>query len=201
MTAENVRKKVTFQQVEKALRKRNLGALCTISEKGRSHLTLVMYAVSPPNLPLKIYVCTGTITLKARDILAKPNISFLVPLTRRFPLNGIPPPYIQFYGTAKILKDTDEAAIHAFHLSSSRIVRGGPKMVYDIVARTGGEVCFICITPDPLIHTYGLGFSLLEFMKHIEQTSAKVKVPSVSTIKSNDKLPMIPSKATNFRGD
>jgi len=65
---------------------------------------------------------TQTGTKKIRNIAANPNVSFVVPLSRRF-LTSIPPSCIQFQETGEILEAKDKAAIQAF--TTSYVLRMG----------------------------------------------------------------------------
>ena len=51
--------------------------------------------------------------LKARNIAENPNVSLVVPLTRRF-LWFLPPPTIQLHGQAQIVDWTDEEGTDVF---------------------------------------------------------------------------------------
>lgn len=167
--------RVTFEQVERELRKRNFGILGTVSKKGRSQSVGVVYAVSPANMPFEIYVMSQTKTTKAQNIVANPNVSFVVPLTRRV-LSFVPPACIQFQATARILEASDEVGMRAF--KASYLLR----MMLDEASRADiaalGEVCFIRIEPDDVINTYGVGFSAWQFREHVTNAASKVHVPA-----------------------
>jgi hypothetical protein len=60
-----------------------------------------------------IYVMTRKHLLKARNIAENPNVSLVVPLTRRF-LWFLPPPTIQLHGQAEIVDWTDEEGTDVF---------------------------------------------------------------------------------------
>jgi nitroimidazol reductase NimA-like FMN-containing flavoprotein (pyridoxamine 5'-phosphate oxidase superfamily) len=166
--------KVSFEQVERELRGRNFGILSTVSRKGRAQSAGVHYGVSPPNAPSAIYVMTQSKTVKAQNITANPNVSFIVPLSRRV-LSFVPPACIQCQGTARILEATDEVAIQAFKaFYLSRMMLNEASRV-DTAAL--GEVCFVRIEPDPVINTYGLGFSVWQLREHMANAASKVHVP------------------------
>jgi len=167
--------KTAFEQIERELRKKNFGILGTVSTDGRSHSTGVMYAVSSQDEPLKIYVVTRTRNKKVRNIAKNPNVSFVVPLSRRL-LSFVPPSCIQFQGTARIVDATDKAAIRAFE--SSYVLRMILRLESDIVTQHDDQACFIKISPDPTVFTYGLGISPLELGRRAAHAAAKVQIPS-----------------------
>jgi len=166
--------RVTFDMVLKELKRRNFGVLSTVTKDGRSHSAGVFYSVSPSARPLEIYVMTRTKLKKARNIMADPNVSFVVPLRRRL-LTFVPPPCIQFQGQAEIGDWKDEVGVQAFRTSfMGRMILN----MYDDMYRRGDtSMCFLRITPDPVIFTYGFGVSLWEMKRHMEVASAKVEVP------------------------
>ena len=166
--------KVSFKQVEKELRGRSFAILGTISRDYRPHSTGVVYSVSARTDPLAFYVTTRTNNKKVRNIRANPNVSLVVPLSRRL-LSFIPPYCIQFQGTASILEASNEEAIHVFE--SSRILRMILKTEFAIVAKAGGDPCFIRISPDPTIFTYGLGTPVWRLSSSAGAAMSKVTIP------------------------
>lgn len=103
-----------------------------------------------------------------------PNVSFVVPLKRRF-LSFVPPPCIEFEGQAEILDWKNEIGVTAFKTSfmGRTIVNA-----YDAMYRQGDTtVCFLKITPDSTIFTYGVGVSVFEMRRHMEIGFAKVEIP------------------------
>jgi len=166
--------KVTFEEVERELRRRNFGILATVSKEGRVYSTGVLYAVSPAKDPFQLYVITRSRNRKVRNIKENLNVSFVVPLPRRV-LTFVPPACIQFQGTAEIVDAKDQAAVRAYR--SSYFLRMILRVEDDIVRRQGGEACFIRIRPDPVVFTYLLGLPLWEFRKRAAYAGAKVKIP------------------------
>ena len=90
---------VSFDDVERALRRHTFGTLSTLTEQGTPHATGVVYAVSAPDEPLILYVTTRTSTRKVRNIRSHPEVAFVIPVPRRF-VPAFPPRAIQFQGTA-----------------------------------------------------------------------------------------------------
>lgn len=165
--------RVDFREIEHELRRRTFGILSTTSRTGRPHSTGVLYGVSSLGMPLRIYVMTQRKTKKVRNISSNPNVSFVVPLSRRL-VSLVPPNCIQFQGTADVVDGGDRAATNAF--TTSYILSMMLQVSSRIDARLG-EVCFIRVTPDPVIFTYGLGLSFWQLRKHIEHAGSRVEVP------------------------
>jgi hypothetical protein len=160
--------------VLRALRRRKFGMLSTLSEHERPHATAVVYAVSPPAESLALYVTTRTTNRKARNVQARADVAFVIPVSR-FYAPGFPPAAIQFQGTASVVPRTDEAALRAFRSSwfSRRILATEQRIVAQ-----GGELCFIRIRPDPMIFTYGIGMSPLRTARHPREAIGRVAIPA-----------------------
>lgn len=165
---------VTFDMVLKELTKRHFGVLSTVTKDGHSHSAGVFYSVSHSAPPLEIFVMTRTKLKKARNIMNNPNVSFVVPLKRRL-LTFVPPPCIEFQGKAEIIDWKDETGAASFKKSfmGRTIVNS-----YDEMYRQGDHtICFLRITPDPMIFTYGFGVSIWEMRRHMEVGFARVEIP------------------------
>lgn len=171
--------RVTFELVLRHLRARNFAILSTADEDGRPHSAGVNYGLSRAGRDFAIYVMTRTHLQKARNIARKPNVSLVVPLTRRF-LWFIPPPTIQLRGRAQILDWTDEEGTEVFRsfwmgrqiLSAYRESHGHGET----------RICFLKITPDPVIHTYMIGYSVWELRRRMESGAAKVAIPPAARL-------------------
>lgn len=166
--------RVTFDMVLKELKKRNFGVLGTVTKDGRSHSVGVHYCVSPLGRSFQIYVMTRTKLKKTRNIMVNPNVSFVVPLRKRL-LTFVPPPSIQFQGKAEIIDWKDEAGVQAFKTTfMGRMILD---MYDEMYSRGDHSICFLRITPDPIIFTYGVGVSLWEMKRNMKIGFAKVEVP------------------------
>ena len=157
-------------------RGRSFGILSTVGADGRSHSVGVEYGVFTGRGALEIYVMTRRQLRKARDITASPNVSFVVPLTRRL-LWFLPPPCIQFEATAEILERDDERGVATFgaFFMGRRILR-----MYDDLERRGEtRTCFLRITPRSTISTYMVGHTLWELSRRMEVGMEKVEVPAI----------------------
>jgi len=160
--------------VIRELRKRTFGVLSTVGPDGRSHSVGIEYGVFTGAGAFEIYVMTRRQLKKARDIVGNPNVSFVVPLTRRL-LWFLPPPCIQFEATAEILDRTDPRGIQTFRtfFMGRRILT-----MYEELERRGEtRTCFLRITPGPVLSTYMVGHSLLELSRRMEVGMEKVEVP------------------------
>ena len=76
--------------------------LSTVSKEGRPHSVGVVYGISRQRKCFEMYVMTRRHLKKARNLAANPDVSFVVPLTRRL-IGFIPPPCVQFQGKATIV--------------------------------------------------------------------------------------------------
>lgn len=156
------------------LRKRDFAVLSTVSKESRLHSAGVNYGVSRPGRDFVIYVMTRTHLQKARNIAQNANVSLVVPVTRRL-LWFVPPPTIQLTGQARIVDWTDEEGTDVFRRfwMGRRILEA-----YQESHRRGEtRICFLKITPDPMVYTYMIGYSIWQLRKRMESGAAKVVIP------------------------
>jgi hypothetical protein len=85
----------TVEVILSELRRHSFGVISTVTGGGRSHSTGVMYAMVARGHGLTLYVMSDTRAKKVKNIASNPNISFVVPLQRRF-ITFAPPGCIQF---------------------------------------------------------------------------------------------------------
>jgi hypothetical protein len=166
--------RVTFDLVLRHLRGRNFAVLSTVSPENTPHSAGVNYGVSQPGRDLVIYVMTRTHLRKARHIARNPSVALLVPLTRRL-LWFLPPPVIQLRGRAELLTWTDAEGTEAFRRfwMGRRILKA-----YQQSHRRGEtRICFVKITPDPVVHTYMVGYTIWQLRKRMESGAATVPIP------------------------
>jgi general stress protein 26 len=156
------------------LRTRDFAVLSTSNKGGRPHSAGVNYGVSEPGRDLVIYVMTRRHLQKARNIAQNPQVSLVVTLTRRL-LWFLPPPTIQLHGRAEIRDWTDPEGRQIFR----RIWIGRRILAAYQESYRRGEtrICFLRITPDPVIHTYMVGSSLWELRRRMESGAARVVIP------------------------
>jgi hypothetical protein len=164
-------RQVTFELVLSHLRKHHFAVLSTSDADGKPHAAGVNYGVSGQGGDFAIYVMTRKHLLKARNIVQNPDVSLVVPLTRRL-LWFLPPPTIQLHGCAEILAWTDEEGTEVFRgfWMGRRILKG----YNDFHRRGETRICFLKITPDPVIHTYMVGASIWQVRRRMESAAAKV---------------------------
>jgi general stress protein 26 len=165
---------MTFDLVLGLLRRRDFAVLSTVGQEGRPHSVGVNYGVSRPGRDLVIYVMTRRHLQKARNIAQNPNVSLVVPLTRRL-LGFLPPPTVRLHGGAEIVDWTDEAGTDVFKRFwvGRRILEA-----YQESHRRGEtRTCFLKITPDPVVYTYMVGCSIWQIRKRMESGAAQVLIP------------------------
>jgi uncharacterized protein YhbP (UPF0306 family) len=165
---------VSFDDVERALRRQTFGTLSTLTEQGTPHATGVVYTVSAPDEPLILYVTTRTTTRKVRNIRVHADVAFVIPVPRRF-VPAFPPRAIQFLGTATVVVADDEGANRAFESSwfLRRILAAERRIVVQ-----GGDLCFIRIRPERMLFTYGMGMSLLRNVRGPRAAIGRVAIPA-----------------------
>ena len=170
---EDVR--VTAAVVLAELGRRNFAVLSTIDGEGRPDSAGVNYGLSVTESGPAIYIMTRRHLRKARNIASNPNVALVVPLMRRF-LWFLPPATIQLHGRAELLDWSDEAGTAVFR----RFWIG--RRILDAYAATrrrgDARVCFLRITPDPVVRTYMVGFGARELRNHMESGAAKVVIGS-----------------------
>jgi hypothetical protein len=131
----------------------------------------VSYGVTGPDRDLAIYVMTRRHLRKARNIARDPRVAMVVPLTRRL-LWALPPATIQLHGRAEILEWTDPSGVEVFGTfwMGRRILEG-----YREFNRRGEtRICFLKITPDPVVRTYMLGSTLRQISTRMETGARRV---------------------------
>ncbi len=168
---------VTFEFVLKKLRTHHFAVLSTNDERGMPHSAGVNYGITRQGSDLVIYVMTRRHLRKARNIAQNPNVSLVVPLTHRI-LWFLPPPTIQLHGHAEILDWSDHQGTQVFtrFWIGRRILKG----YQDFQRRGETRICFLKITPDPVIRTYMVGASILQIRRRMESGVAKVINPQQS---------------------
>lgn len=166
--------RVTFELVLSQLRKRDFAVLSTADAEGNPHEAGVSYGVSRPGRDFALYVMTRRHLKKARNIAQNPHVSLVIPITRRL-LWFLPPPTVQLHGHAEILDQSDEEGTEVFrHFWMGRRILEG----YSEAQRRGEtRICFLKITPEPVISTYMVGYSVWEVRQRMEAGAAMVVVP------------------------
>lgn len=153
----------TWDDVVRRIARRSYCVLGTSSPAHRPHSAGVLYAEADGAL----YVSIERDSRKGRNIAANPHVSINVPI-RRLPVG--PPATAMYASTAELLAIDDP---HILELA-----RGGR-----ITAVTShGELehpagAFVRIAPPQVVHTYGLGLSLLTFVRNPLRAAGRVERP------------------------
>lgn len=133
--------------VERALAKRSVAVLSTVSAAGRPHAATVVYA----RVDGALYVSTDRASRKARNVAANPHVHVCVHV-RRLPF-GPPPSSIQFATTAALLAPDDPALAPLLRSGALKAITSHGEL--DL---PGG--CILRLAPPRTYLTYGLGLSL-----------------------------------------
>jgi general stress protein 26 len=160
-----------LNEVLRHLCAQHFAVLSTVDAYGRPSSAGVNYGVSGPDQELALYVMTRRHLRKARNIAQNPQVSLVVPVRRKL-LGFLPPPTIQLRGRAEILAATDEVGTAVFERFwlGRRILKS-----YRAMKRRGEtRICFLKITPDPLVRSYMVGSNILSLMTHMEAGAGKV---------------------------
>jgi hypothetical protein len=138
--------------VRRVVAKRSFATLATASSTGRSHAAGVLYGTVGDD----VWVSTLRSSRKARNVAANPHVAITIPI-RRIPLG--PPSSVMFQGRAEIvaLDDPDLRRLVAAGQLGSITGHGELEL-------PGG--CFVRITPNGRLHTYGLGMSLWSLLRN-----------------------------------
>ena len=166
--------RVTLELVLNQLRRCHFAVLSTVDKEGVSHSAGVNYGVSKPGDELAIYVMTRRHLRKARNIAQNPIVSLVIPVPRPL-LWFVPPATIQLHGRGDILEETNKGGIDVFsHFWMGRRILNA----YERSRKRGeARICFLKIAPDPIIHTYMVGYNIWEIRKRMESGAGKVVIP------------------------
>jgi general stress protein 26 len=165
-------KRFTFENVEKAVRKKTFGVLTTIDSKGRPHSTGIIYAVGSPDSPFALYILVEVNYAKVRNIKRNSNVSLVVTFPHYW-VRFAPASYVMFRGTAEILPSSNSDGRWA--MSQTRIGRMNLRTETKLI---GTELVYIKITPEPTVFCYGLGFGIMEIRGDHENAAYKVTIPA-----------------------
>ena len=154
-------REVSFDKIEKKLRKKKFGFIGTVTPEGRAHVAGVVYAVSPPGEEFYLYIMTGATVKKTKNIRNNPEVTFAIPFPHHI-IRFAPDFCIQFQGRAEILPFNDKGAQEAMkrNMLMKRMLKNTPPDTK--------EEIIIRIKPDKKIHGFGLGIPLFKLLKNIE---------------------------------
>ena len=159
-----------FAFIEAQLRKKTFGVLSTLGLRGSLQTTGILYAVSPPGAPFRLYLLTETSYLKARNIARNPEVSFLVPYPHHF-LPFVPASCISFSATAEIAPLDDAEGRAAF--DTNRILR-----MNLAEANSFEDGVFLRIRPKRSMHCYGIGVGLMTIARNPAEAGYSVEIPA-----------------------
>lgn len=150
-------------RVVKALAARSFCTLATTSPAQRSHVAGVLYEAVDTTL----YVSTMRASRKARNVAANPHVAVCVPV-RRLPVG--PPSSLQFQATATVLAVDDPEITGLVAAGRLGSITGHGEL--DLA-----DGCFLRITPDRRIATYGLGLPLRRLIRDPLNAGGSVALP------------------------
>ena len=151
------------------LRAHNFAVLSSVDDEGRPRSAGVSYGVSAPGDDLAIYVMTRRHLQKTRNIARDPHVALVVPLRRRL-LGFLPPATIQLSGLAEILDQNDAMGTAVFRdfWMGRRILTA----YADSRRRGETRICFLKITPDPVVRSYVVGYTAWDLRSAMESMAA-----------------------------
>ena len=138
-------------EILQTIRKRSFATLATTSPAHRPHNAGILYGAVDDVL----YVSTKRTSRKARNIVANPHVAVVIPV-RRLPIG--PPSSIQFQGTATVLDLDDPEILQLVAAGQLKSITGHGELEIE-------DGCFLRITPNGRLFTYGLGMSLYTMIK------------------------------------
>ena len=160
---------LSFDNIERLIRRKTFGILSTVSTKGFSQSTGVLYGVSQSD-EFCLYIYTYGSYRKTQNIKNNPKVSFVIPFPHHF-FRFVPANTIAFQATAEIIPIDNLDANHAFR--THRVL----KMMIDDSEPDSGTL-FLKLRPGKRLHVYGLGNSILELRKSHETGNYDVEIPS-----------------------
>ena len=134
--------------VRKQFQKNMWLVLATVNDRQQPQSSLVMYQSDGRDL----YIQTGKITVKAKNIMKNNKVSVTIPIYKNLFHKFIPAPpaEIHFKGLAEILPFEDEYARQVWR----------KYLKHELPEELQKESIWIKITPSRKINTYGLGIML-----------------------------------------
>lgn len=163
-------KQITFDYLEKQLRKKSFGLLGTVSPRGWSQTSGVSYAVAPPGSPFYIWVITGKTSKKYENVQSNPCVSFVVPYPHHV-FRFIPAGVIQLQGKADMLPFDNQDGYNAFN--QTRILR----MNLKLAEKADAEPVFIRIKPNKQLSCQLIGKNIIELARNPEHGLIQVPIP------------------------
>ncbi len=140
----------------KELKKNIWLVLATVNEKQQPQSSVMMYQSDGKD----IYLQTGKITVKAKNIVKNNKVSVTIPIRKNFihKLVPAPPAEIHFKATAEILPFEDEYARNVWKKYQK----------HELPEELQKESIWIKVTPGKRINLYGIGVKLWDMQNPIK---------------------------------
>ena len=138
-------------KIHRAIEKRSFATLATTSSIGQPHVAGVLYELAGTDLWLN----TMASSRKAQNMMANERVAVTI-VVRRIPFG--PPSTIQFQGRATVFDQNSPEVLDLVDAGSLKTITGHGEL------ELAGS-CFVRITPNRRLHTYGLGLSLVKLIR------------------------------------
>jgi hypothetical protein len=138
--------KPTRELVIAALVKRSFCTLASVSDAGRPHVAGVLYEA----VGTALWINTVDASRKARNVASNPHVAVCVPV-RRAPVG--PPSVIQFQARGEVLAPDHPEVVKL-------LAKGELESITSHGELEVAGSCFLRITPNRRVNTYGLGLPL-----------------------------------------
>jgi hypothetical protein len=148
--------------IRRAIERRSVATLATVSSSGRPHAATVLYQFVDDVL----YVSTVRDSRKARNV-AERGVAAVAIAVRRLPIG--PPASIQFQSTATVLANDDPEIVGLAAANRLDRITAHGEMHLD-----GG--CFLRLPLPARIVTYALGMSLWRVLRHPLDAAGEVEL-------------------------
>lgn len=148
--------------VLKGMGKRSFCTIATVSPANRPHAAGVVYVMVDRTL----IVNTERTSRKARNIAANPQVGVVIPVPR-VPIG--PPSTVQFQATAEILPNDHPYVVD--------LLEGGIlKSITSHGELENPDSCFLRITPNGKLNTFGIGMSIRKLAGDPLSTGGSVQI-------------------------
>jgi len=146
--------------IRRAMERRSIATLATVSERGRPHAATVLYQLVDDAL----FISTHRGSRKARNV-AETGAAAVNIAVRRLPVG--PPSSIQFQASAAVLANDDPEVVGL--AAAGRLDKVTSHGELDL---EGG--CFLRIALPARLHTYALGMSLWQVLRNPLEVAGEV---------------------------
>jgi general stress protein 26 len=148
--------------VRRAIARHSFCTLATVSAAGDPHVVGVVYVAVDGVL----YLSTLDTTRKARNVRGSGRAAVCIPV-RRYPVG--PPFCVQFQASAEVLSRHEPTV--------DRLIRAGRlKKILAFDVLDDPATCFLRVTPDRRVSTYGVGVPLMTLLRDVTGASRTVEL-------------------------